>query len=222
MELRVPKKAEKPVKKKKRVRKVAQPPPKRKLALKGPTPQQLHAIDNYFKNGGHMRKAALEAGFSDARIFGHEEVQIELEKRRNKLARKNEVTEERIIAELAKVAFGGIGDLIEVRDDGTAHLDFSELTQEQRATITEFSSDTVNFGRKNGKKQLKVVKQRIKFANKMEALQQLARIFGMNEDKTTHTIEADDEIIEALFAGRKRAAAESAKDITDVDYEEIE
>ena len=110
------------------------------------------------------------------------------------------------------MAFGGIGDLLRVNDDGSAYLDFNDLTREQRAIITEFSSDTVNMGRsKKGKKRTLVVKQRVKFANKMDALNQLARIFGMNDDRTTHKLEADDEIIEALFAGRKRAAAESAK-----------
>lgn len=202
-------KEHKPVK---RVRKVKAPPAKRHLLLPKLGLKAIAAIDNWFMNGGNFLQAALAAGFSDSSVFRREEVQLELEKRQGKLRKKYEASEERIIHELSLVAFGGIGDLLRVNDDGSAYLDFNDLTREQRAIITEFSSDTVNMGRsKKGKKRTLVVKQRVKFANKMDALNQLARIFGMNDDRTTHKLEADDEIIEALFAGRKRAAAESAK-----------
>jgi len=213
------KKPPKIIEKKKRVKKVAAPPPKRLMQLPKLKPKMINAIDNWFKNGGNALEAAREAGYSGAAVFGREEVQAEINKRQNRLRKKTEVTEERVIAELAKVAFGGIGDMIEVNEDGSAYLDFNEMTADQRATITEFSSDSTFIGRGKGK--AKVLKQRVKFASKMDALQQLSRILGMNQDKTTVKLEADEAVVNALMAGRKRAALIS-KNATDADFEMVD
>ena len=72
-----------------------------------------------------------------------------------------------------------------------------------------------------GEGAIPVVKQRVKFANKLEALSQLARIMGMNQDKTSVKLEADEEVIDALNKARLRTAEGAMKTI-EGDYEVVE
>lgn len=165
-----------------------------------PRLSEAHArvVTEYFKIGCvSQRRALLASGYAATTashmvhtVFGREDVQEEIQRRRDRLDRKTEVTEQRIIDELAKLAFASVGDLLEVNEDGSAYMDFNKLTVDQKAALSEYQVETYeerhsteNAEGESASSYVPVKKSRVKFASKQAALDSLARIKGMFKDK---------------------------------------
>jgi phage terminase small subunit len=95
------------------------------------------------------------------------------------------IPQPRIIAELARIAFANMLDYICVQPDGTAYVDLSKLTREQAAAIGSVEVEEYTEGRGVNARAVKRVK--LKLASKLDALEKLARLFGMFTDKVEHT-----------------------------------
>jgi zinc-binding dehydrogenase/terminase small subunit-like protein len=85
------------------------------------------------------------------------------------------VTSDRIIRELAKIAFGNIGDFITVQDDGSLVVDFGTATREHMASLksVEIGERTID-GAAAGVRRVK-----INLSDKRQALMDLAKIARM-------------------------------------------
>lgn len=180
---------------------------RKRLKNHGLSPKHQAAVDAYFANGFNQAEALKAAGYSENTaetaqhsVFGRDDVRAEIERRQKKLAEKSEVTVDRVVKELAKIGFANFGDLITVQEDGTAFLDFTALTAEQRAVISEFQVDEYKEGRGEDARDVKKVK--VKFADKKAALELLGRFLGMFKDKVE--LEAGPGLVERLMAGRQR------------------
>ena len=196
---------------------------KRKRPIKGSTRKPALAeahrsvVDEYFKNGCvSMRRALIAAGYAQNTavhtphmIFGRDDVKAEIERRHAAHEKKAQVTEERIIAEMAKLAFTNMGDLLEVNEDGTAYMDFNKLTPDMKAAVAEFQVEQYEEKQASGEEDgsfvsVPVKKSRVKFASKQAALDSLARIKGMYRDKVE--VSHVGSLVERIQAARKRVA----------------
>ena len=149
-------------------------------------------VDAWFENGCRSRREACRiAGYTMSQagyVFQRQDVIIEIERRRNLLRRETEITEARVIAELGKIAFASLGDLLEIQEDGSAWIDMTAITEDQKAALAQYDVETYQeLG--DGKHPGHVVKKsKIKFHDKKAALDSLARIMGMNNDKLAVTV----------------------------------
>lgn len=152
------------------------------------TPKQMRFVDEWLIdfNG---KQAAIRAGYSAktaeataARLLRNVKVQAEISRRQKDLQRRTEVTQERVVTELARVAFADATDYAQVetrmieKDDGTevsyqtvTLKNTAELSPEQRAAIS---------GIKQGANGIEV-----KLCDKIKALELLGRHIGMFNDK---------------------------------------
>jgi hypothetical protein len=85
------------------------------------------------------------------------------------------VTGERIIRELAKIAFANIGDFIAVQDGASAIVDFGTATREQMASLKSIEIDE----RPIAGVAVGVRKVKISLSDKRQALMDLAKIARM-------------------------------------------
>ena len=159
-------------------------------------------VDAWFENGCRSRREACRiAGYTMSQagyVFQRQDVIIEIERRRNLLRRETEITEARVIAELGKIAFASLGDLLEIQEDGSAWIDMTAITEDQKAALSEYHVETYDEARGQGAEmdeegglrsaQHIVKKSKIKFHDKKAALDSLARIMGMNNDKLAVTV----------------------------------
>lgn len=141
-------------------------------------PKQERFIDEYLidLNG---KQAAIRAGYAPrsaevqaSRLLSDDKVASEIEKRRAKLAEKAEVTQERIIAEYARMAFYDPASIAGQIMEGPA--DIPNLPEEVRRAIIGWGWD------RNGNFTLKL-------ADKNAALTNLGRHLGMFTDKVEHS-----------------------------------
>ena len=113
-------------------------------------------------------QAAIRAGYSEktaaataARLLRNVNIQAEISRRQRDLQKRTEVTQDRVVKELACVAFADASVV--------CVTDFDNLTEDQRAAIQGIKP--TNFG------------WEIKLCDKIKALELLGRHIGMFNDK---------------------------------------
>lgn len=151
------------------------------------TPKQMRFVDEWLIdfNG---KQAAIRAGYSAktaeataARLLRNVKVQAEISRRQKDLQRRTEVTQERVVMELARVAFADATNYVQVETriinrgevkvpiELAVHKETAELSADQRAAIASIKQGA------NGVE--------IKLHDKIKALELLGRHIGMFNDK---------------------------------------
>lgn len=174
-----------------------------KMPKKKVTDQQQVAIRELFDNGFSSKRDALDAGgYSKetrvGKVFDKPEVKAEIALQQKALARKHDIQQDAIVAELAKMLFYGVGDLIKVDAYGEASLDFTKLTANHRAGIKSFTQKI--YTERKGDDSEPVKETKIEFVSKIAAQDALSKHLGFFEKDN----EGAKDLIKALLAGRKR------------------
>lgn len=137
-------------------------------------------------------QAAIRAGYSKnsasvqaSRLLTNAKVQEELSKQQSKVAERLEITKERIVDELAKIGFANMQDYMRAGPDGDPYLDFSGLTRDQAAALSEVTVEDFKDGRGEDARDVRRVK--FKLHDKKGALVDLAKMLGFVVEKHEHT-----------------------------------
>jgi phage terminase small subunit len=139
--------------------------------------------DAYLSAGYSAQPAAADAAAS--RLLKSVKVAARVAELKAAAARASTVTAARVLDELAKLAFANMQDYMRAGPDGDPYLDFSKLTRDQAAALTEVTVEDFKDGR--GEDARNVRKIRFKLADKRAALVDLGKHFGMFRDKVEHT-----------------------------------
>jgi phage terminase small subunit len=144
------------------------------------TPMQRLFIEAYLVSRS-LTKAAIAAGCKERsahavgwRWFNKPAIRAEIDARLASTLDRYAVTSERTIREMAKIAYGNIGDYISVQDDGRAIIDLTITTREQLAALNSIDVEEYTEGRGNEARGVKRIK--IKLSDKRQALMDLAKI----------------------------------------------
>ena len=151
------------------------------------TPKQERFCEEYLVDL-NATAAARRAGYSPAtaneqaaRLLAKISVKERIAALRAVQSQKTEITVERVVRELGLLGFHNPLDVMRVQSDGSAYLDFSRLTRDQAAAITEITVEEYTEGRGDDSRAVKRTKA--KFADKKGALETLGRHLGMFDDK---------------------------------------
>jgi phage terminase small subunit len=173
------------------------------------TEKQQLAVDGFLA-GKTKTQAMLDAGYSkktakfEQSLFKRPDVKAYLERRQKRLAKKFDLSQERIVAKYMQIAFG---DEVLARfkkvdeDDGSLYWDFTGATEEDLQLVQEMSTEIYQDGRGPGARKIK--KFKVTAADQMRALDALARHLGMFNDKVT--VQGELTLVDRILAGRKRA-----------------
>jgi len=152
------------------------------MALKPLSMQQLRFIEGYVA-GKPAKRAYIDAGYkargnvaetNAARMLRNAQVATEIETIRREAANRIQITAERVLQELARIAFSNIGHLFD--DEGNL-LPFDELDPDTTAALSVFDVC----------KKERVSRIRVKLWSKTTALELLGKQLGMfgNRGDTT-------------------------------------
>jgi phage terminase small subunit len=176
---------------------------------KGPNSRHERFIVEYLKDGNAMR-SAIAAGYpaNRARQTGCEllrkpEIAAKVAKKQEKQLKKLEITAEKTLEEIARLAFANMLDYMKVNENGQADVDLSNITREQAAAIQEISVDTSG-GSGDGERR-QVLRTKFKLTDKRGSLELLARHFKMLTDRVE--VSGLDGLADAIAKARQRAAA---------------
>ena len=177
------------------------------------TPKQMRFVDEWLIdfNG---KQAAIRAGYSAktaeataARLLRNVKVQAEISRRQKDLQRRTEVTQDRVVKELARIAFANIADYLHVETQTRTKDDGTEVTyQIVMLSETEDLSVDQRAALANVKQSVNGVE--IKLHDKIKALELLGRHIGMFTDKLEVKGAIDIASVLAAARGRVRERGE--------------
>jgi phage terminase small subunit len=175
--------------------------------IRHPMSERHMDLVDYYMDGLSMKQCMLGVGYKEAtatanaaRTFRREDVLAEIAWRREQLKKRYDISEERILEEMAAIAFTNYGDIMEIAEDGTAYVDLTKMTDEHKRAISEITTEEYKEDRtRDG---ATVLKTKVKFYSKLDALQMLARTLGMFNDKIDVNVNVG--IMDALDAGQGR------------------
>lgn len=143
------------------------------------TPKQTAFVAEYLVDL-NATQAAIRAGYSvksaariGVELLNKTQVREAIAANQAKRAQRVEITADRVVSELARIAFADPRDLMEWGPSGVKLKDSADLTKEQAASVAEVSETTTKDGGS-----LKLKKH-----DKVKALELLGRHMGMFKDK---------------------------------------
>lgn len=161
------------------------------MARKGLTPKQKRFVQEYLIDL-NATQAAIRAGYSEktARSIGQENLTkpviiAEIQQKQSKLEEKTEITQERILQELACLAFAKMEDYVEIQDDGSCRArTWAEMPEGASRAVAEVKEIRRIMGSGEGGKEI-VLECRLgyKHHSKERALELLGRHLGMFIDR---------------------------------------
>lgn len=145
------------------------------------TPRHTRFFEEYTKDcnataaalrAGYSKRAASESGY---RLLHRHDIAAHVAVWRAKMARDAELTAEKVVSELMKLAFANIQDLVDFEAGGA--IDLSKIKREKAAAIAELIIEE-----KDG-----VKRTRLKMAEKRSALVDLGKHLGLFKDQLEHS-----------------------------------
>jgi phage terminase small subunit len=139
--------------------------------------QQLF-IERYMVHRS-ARRAAAEAGYSDVqaagwRLLQNETICDEIRKRKEAQRRRNELLEDEVLQEMAKLAFVDISDVVDFSGSELTVKDLEEIPEHVRPTIKKVTKTSGKYGDNIT----------VELHDKVGALLNLGRYLSMWVDKT--------------------------------------
>ena len=152
------------------------------------TPRRSEFVRQYIKSL-NAAAAARAAGYAPSssknegsRLLANVDVQQAISEARAQLAEREQVTPERIVSELASIAFSDLGDYFRLGgpDGKTASIDFGNLPIGATKALESITVDEYVEGR--GENAETVRRIRVRLHDKRAALVDLAKTLGMFSD----------------------------------------
>ncbi len=156
----------------------------------GLNPKQEAFVQNYLltmnateaaKLSGYSTKTAKAIGSS---LLKNPNVAAAVNRERDRLADRYDVNLERVVRELARIAFSSMADFMKPGADGSPVLDFSALTADQSAVLQEVTVEDFKDGRSD---QRQVRRTKFRKESKIAALELLGKYLGMFRDQVHHS-----------------------------------
>ncbi len=126
------------------------------------------------KRAGYSEKTAYSQG---QRLLKNVEVQAAIQKAEQERSERTEISADRVLEELAIVAFADMGHYVQLAEDGGVYLDFSAIPEGGTRAIAEIVQD--EFGEGKGSEARTIRRTRFKLHSKLGALAAIAKHLGM-------------------------------------------
>lgn len=142
------------------------------MAERGLTAKQQMFVKEYLVDL-NATQAAIRAGYSEktAKEMGYElltkpHVQVAIQAAMGKRAKKTEITAEKVLEQLARIAFANIGEFVEINGNTVTIKPFEQVDGTVLSEVAETQSGL-----------------KVKLNDKMKALELIGRHLGMFNDK---------------------------------------
>lgn len=152
------------------------------------TPKQERFVEEYLVDL-NATQAAIRAGYAErtARAIGSENltkpaIADAIQVLRVRLSKKLEITQGRVLQELARIAFADVRNLFVWDAEKACYVPSTDLTDDEAAAISEIQAETVRYTREDGETETKI-KLKLKTYDKKGALDSIAKHLGMFIEK---------------------------------------
>lgn len=152
---------------------------------------QLRFVEEYLQEPKFPGAAARRAGYASSsasqqanNLLRDPRVKAAIEEANSRAIKKLGITQERVLQELALIAFANTKEMIRQDADGDDYIDLSVLQGRDKATPIEVSASTI---KGKGGKVTNMSVRTVKISDKTAALQLLGKHLNMFKDKVEVT-----------------------------------
>ena len=177
------------------------------MALRG---KQQRFVDEYLVDR-NATQAAIRAGYSvksaneiGAQNLAKLSIKEAIAIGEAELAERTKITQDMVIKELAKIGFSNMLDYINVTEGGDPVTDFSTLTRDQAAAISEITVEEYTEGRGDDARNVKRTK--FKLSEKRSALVDIGKHLGMFKEHVVHSNDPENPLTDTKAASKKLSA----------------
>ena len=170
------------------------------------TPKQQLFIREYMRDmnatQAYLRAykvSEIVARASGPRMLENVRVSAELKRLLGTRLGKLTITNDAVLQEIAKMAFSNMLDFVKIKPDGTAAVDFSNMTREQAAAIQELSYEEGAEAGPDGNRPVKKIK--FKLLDKKGSLELLGKYLKLFNDGTPSPSKQTAKVLKAVIAG---------------------
>jgi len=143
-------------------------------------------------NSGHPR-AARSPEPRALEMMRKPLVQAAIAERMKAVMDRLDISAERVLSEVAKIAFANMGDYIRVTGAGETVTDFSEVNKDQLAAVSEIVVEEYTEGRGEDAEQVK--RNKFKLHDKLSALDKLMRYHGLYKEDNKREMTVNGKIV---------------------------
>lgn len=161
--------------------------PKQKL-----TPKQARFVEEYLCDL-NATQAAIRAGYSKrtATAIGAENlrkphVAAAIAERQGERAQRTEITQDRVLQELARIAFADIRSLFTWDEERACYVPSVNLTDDEAAVVSAVKARTAHFTTEAGVTETRIELE-LKTYDKLGALEKIAKHLGMFVERVEHS-----------------------------------
>ena len=178
------------------------------------TPMQLKFIESYMVCRS-ARRAATEAGYFDVdnmgwRLLQNKKIVDEINRRKEEQKRRNELLEDEVLQELAKIAFVDITDVVDFAGGTLVVKDLAEIPEHVRPAIKKVTSAPSQHGDK-------VI---IELHDKNAALEKLGKYLSMWSD--TLKVEGGENPVQHQHTVSKTLLEDKIRALTGITEEDLD
>lgn len=153
-------------------------------------PKQQRFVEEYLVDlnatGAAERAGYKHPNTQGPRLLVNVGVAAAIQERRTRLRNKLEVTQERVLQELARIAFADVRDLFTWDEERACHVPSANLTDDQAAAVSAIEAETIRTTNLDGSVDVKI-KLKLRTYDKKGALDSLAKHLGMFIERHEHT-----------------------------------
>lgn len=157
------------------------------------TLKQARFVDEYLVDL-NATQAAIRSGYSEntaeqqgSRLLSNAKVAAAVAERQADRVKRTEITQDRVLQELARIGFADIRDLFEWDVESATFIPSRDLTEDQAAAVSEIQAETTSTRERNGTTTDTTVKLKIKTYDKLGALDKLGKHLGMFVERVEHS-----------------------------------
>jgi len=146
------------------------------------TPKQKRFVDEYLKDR-NATAAAGRAGYNPdwgRHLYAKPHIREAIEQRVERVSQRADITAQRVLEELARLAFSNMLDYVRITEDGETFVDLSGVSRDQAAAIQEVTVENHLEGRGDDARTVRRV--RFKLAGKEGPLEKLGKYLGLFSD----------------------------------------
>lgn len=156
------------------------------------TPKQQAFVREYLVDlcaSDAARRAGYAPAYADRQ--GHQQlanprVRTAIAAAQAKRAKKTDITAERVLRELARIAFSDVRNLFTWDEERACYVPSADLTDDQAAAISAVKAETTRFVGDDGEREVEKIKLELKTYDKLSALEKIAKHLGLLVDRSEH------------------------------------
>ena len=163
----------------------------------------LNGAQAYIRAGYKVKDDDVAAVMA-SRLLRNDKVKKAIAIGEAEIAERTKITQDMVMKELAKIGFSNMLDYITITDGGDLLTDFSKLTRDQAAAISEIVVEEYTEGR--GEDARNVKRTKFKLSDKRSALVEMGKHLGMFKDHIVHSNDPDNPLTDTKSASKKLSA----------------